>query len=137
MEETLLAPPKTRRPSAPAAPTPWQNRIVGYGDAPIGSLVPHPANWRLHPPAQRAALSGLVGDIGLIATVVVGQRTGPSEVWLYPSVEAEARGWAAAMSGEFRIKSRNGRGERSSAHTFQHIVWIDAGTTPLRLVRSA
>ena len=27
---------------------------------------------------------------------------GPNEVWLYPSVEAEARGWAAAMSGEFR-----------------------------------
>jgi hypothetical protein len=24
---------------------------------------------------------------------------GPNEVWLYPSVEAEARGWAAAMSG--------------------------------------
>jgi DNA invertase Pin-like site-specific DNA recombinase len=37
---------------------------------------------------------------------------GPSEVWLHPSVEAEARGWAAAMSGEFRIESRYGRGER-------------------------
>jgi hypothetical protein len=24
---------------------------------------------------------------------------GPNEVWLYPSVEAEARGWAAAMDG--------------------------------------
>lgn len=38
---------------------------------------------------------------------------GPSEVWLYPSVEAEARGWAAAMSGEFRVESTNGRGERT------------------------
>jgi hypothetical protein len=38
---------------------------------------------------------------------------GPSEVWLYPSVEAAARGWAAAMSGEFRIEERKtGRGER-------------------------
>ena len=38
---------------------------------------------------------------------------GPSEVWLYPSVEAEARGWAAAMSGEFRVEERKtGRGER-------------------------
>jgi hypothetical protein len=45
---------------------------------------------------------------------------GPSEVWLYPSVEAEARGWAAAMSGEFRVEERKtGRGERSSAHTIQ------------------
>jgi len=38
---------------------------------------------------------------------------GPSEVWLYPSVEAEARGWAAVMTGEFRIEERKtGRGER-------------------------
>ncbi len=37
---------------------------------------------------------------------------GPSEVWLYPTVEAEARGWAAAMAGEFRIESTYGRGER-------------------------
>ena len=41
---------------------------------------------------------------------------GPSEVWLYPSVEAEARGWAAAMSGEFRVEERKtGRGERNCA----------------------
>ena len=40
---------------------------------------------------------------------------GPNEVWLYPSVEAEARGWAAAMSGEFRVEMRKtGRGERGS-----------------------
>jgi hypothetical protein len=32
------------------------------------------------------------------------EAPGPTEVWLYPSVEAEARGWAAAMSGEFRIE---------------------------------
>ncbi len=38
---------------------------------------------------------------------------GPSEVWLYPSVEAEARGWAAAMQGEFQLEMRqSGRGER-------------------------
>jgi len=35
-------------------------------------------------------------------------------VWLYPSVEAEARGWAAARRGEFRMEERKtGRGERS------------------------
>ena len=38
---------------------------------------------------------------------------GPSEVWLHASVEAKARGWAAAMSGEFRVEERKtGRGER-------------------------
>jgi DNA invertase Pin-like site-specific DNA recombinase len=38
---------------------------------------------------------------------------GPNEVWLYPSLEAEARGWAAAMTGEFRVEvCKTGRGER-------------------------
>jgi hypothetical protein len=39
---------------------------------------------------------------------------GPTELWLHPSVEAEERGWAAAMSGEFVVEMRQtGRGERS------------------------
>jgi DNA invertase Pin-like site-specific DNA recombinase len=39
---------------------------------------------------------------------------GPAQVWLHPSVEAEERGWAAAMSGEFQLELRQtGRGERS------------------------
>jgi hypothetical protein len=43
---------------------------------------------------------------------------GPNEVWLYPSVEAEVRGWAAAMSGEFRVEVRKtGRGERDCPAT--------------------
>ncbi|HSV92137.1 MAG TPA: hypothetical protein VLH81_03635 [Desulfobacterales bacterium] len=42
---------------------------------------------------------------------------GPNEVWLYPRVEAEARGWAAAMSGEFRIEIKNGRRERGGPAT--------------------
>jgi DNA invertase Pin-like site-specific DNA recombinase len=38
---------------------------------------------------------------------------GPSEIWLHPSIEAETRGWATAMSGEFRMELRQtGRGER-------------------------
>lgn len=38
---------------------------------------------------------------------------GSREVWLHPSLEAEERGWAAAMSGEFRVEVRQtGRGER-------------------------
>jgi hypothetical protein len=42
---------------------------------------------------------------------------GPAQIWLYPSVEAEARGWAAAMTGEFIVESTNGRGERDSPAT--------------------
>jgi hypothetical protein len=52
---------------------------------------------------------------------------GPSEVWLYPSVEAEARGWAAAMSGEFRVELRKtGRGERSKDIDFVLMGWSAA-----------
>lgn len=31
---------------------------------------------------------------------------GPNEVWLYPSVEAEAGGWASAMAGDFKVEVR-------------------------------
>jgi len=45
---------------------------------------------------------------------------GPTEVWLHPSIEAEERGWAAAMSGEFRVELRQtGRGERARASLTQ------------------
>jgi len=58
---------------------------------------------------------------------------------VHPSAEAERYGWSDAFGSEPLACSisRSGRGERSSAHTFQHIVWIDAGAAPLRLVRSA
>jgi hypothetical protein len=38
---------------------------------------------------------------------------GPTQVWLHPSEEAIAQGWATAMSGEFTARiRRSGRGER-------------------------
>ena len=50
---------------------------------------------------------------------------GPTLVWLYPSEEAAAQGWATAMSGEFTAQiRRNGRGERTRADTFQVSVSI-------------
>jgi hypothetical protein len=43
---------------------------------------------------------------------------GPNKVWLYPSIEPEARGSAAAMTGEFRVEVRKtGRGERDCPAT--------------------
>ncbi len=58
------------------ADSPWRNRIVAYNDAvPLERLVPHPANWRLHGSAQHAALSGVLGEVGLVASAVVNQRT--------------------------------------------------------------
>jgi hypothetical protein len=46
-------------------------------------------------------------------------------------VEAEARGWAAAMSGEFRVESKTGRGERASASlTQQSLRFLMINRTP-------
>jgi hypothetical protein len=43
---------------------------------------------------------------------------GQNEVRLYPSVDAKACDWAAAMAGEFRVEVRKtGRGERDSPAT--------------------
>jgi hypothetical protein len=60
---------------APAA-TAWQNRIVGHGDEPPEQLLANPANWRLHPPAQRNALRGSLDTVGWVATVLVNRTTG-------------------------------------------------------------
>jgi hypothetical protein len=65
---------------------------------------------------------------------------GPNEVWLYASVEAEARGWAAAMTGEFRVEVRKtGRGERDSPATNDLPITMRLAEppTPHELVRSA
>ena len=59
---------------------------------------------------------------------------GPTEVWLYPSLEAEARGWAAAMSGEFTMEMRqSGRGERARADSLRVKVRIVSGRLTRRL----
>jgi hypothetical protein len=65
---------------------------------------------------------------------------GPNEVWLDPSVEAEARGWAAAMSVEFRVEEcKTGRGERDSPATNDLPITMRLAEPPepCDLVRSA
>ncbi len=56
------------------------------------------------PTTQQRVLQSLLEDVEVV---------GPKEVWHHPSVEAEARSWAGAMNGEFRVDVRQtGRGER-------------------------
>ena len=52
---------------------------------------------------------------------------GPTKVWLYPSEEAAAQGWATAMSGEFTANTSEWSGERSRAYTFQISVTVLEG----------
>jgi ParB-like chromosome segregation protein Spo0J len=54
----------------------WIKRIVANADVPPSELVGHDRNFRLHPDAQKAALAGVIEDIGFIKSVIVNQRTG-------------------------------------------------------------
>jgi DNA modification methylase len=55
---------------------PWRNRIVGAGTEPPDQLVANPANWRIHPGAQRDALRGSLTEVGWVQQVLVNRRTG-------------------------------------------------------------
>ena len=59
-----------------ASSTIWQNRIVGHGTAAPDQLLAHPKNVRRHPARQRDALRGSLDELGMIAPVIVSQRSG-------------------------------------------------------------
>lgn len=54
----------------------WQNRVVAYKRLRIGDLAANPQNWRLHPDAQRAAITGLLDEVGQVFPVLYNRRTG-------------------------------------------------------------
>jgi len=54
----------------------WRNRIVGQGVADADDLMPNPMNWRGHPALQRAALAGVLSEVGWVQQVVVNRTTG-------------------------------------------------------------
>lgn len=54
----------------------WRSRIVGEGEVAPGELAAHPGNWRRHPAHQRAALSGVLGEVGWVQRVIVNRTTG-------------------------------------------------------------
>jgi hypothetical protein len=62
--------------SLPASAVPRRCRIVGSGEEAPDQLLAHPANWRIHPKDQRAALRDLLGSVGFVAQVIVNRRTG-------------------------------------------------------------
>lgn len=54
----------------------WKNRIIETGEERPDQLLANPANWRIHPKAQQAALAGVLDDVGWVQQVIVNQRTG-------------------------------------------------------------
>jgi hypothetical protein len=49
---------------------PIRNRIVGHATVRAGDLVPHPNNWRRHPPDQRRALEDSLHELGDIRSLL-------------------------------------------------------------------
>jgi hypothetical protein len=54
----------------------WQNRITRYGEESPDQLLAHPLNFRTHPKSQQDALSGVLGEVGVVQNVIVNERTG-------------------------------------------------------------
>ena len=54
----------------------WRSRIVGHGEENPDQLLANPANWRIHPKAQQAALSSVLSEVGWVQSGIVNQRTG-------------------------------------------------------------
>jgi hypothetical protein len=59
-----------------SAPVVWRNRIVGYAEVPPRELLANPKNYRLHPTGQRAAVGGMLDELGWIGVAVVNRTTG-------------------------------------------------------------
>jgi hypothetical protein len=57
------------------SPAPWANRIVGHGEASPEELLPNPANWRQHGALQRQALTDVLGEVGLVQSVIVNRTS--------------------------------------------------------------
>lgn len=54
----------------------WKNRIVGHGEQAASQFMANPLNWRVHPKAQREALTGVLSEVGWVQSVIVNRVTG-------------------------------------------------------------
>ncbi len=99
--------------SSPSAtpPAAWRSRIVERGEASPAALIANPKNWRGHPPAQQAALAGLLDQVGWVQDVVVNRRTGH------------------LVDGHLRVELARARGE-----TAVPVVYVDLDETEEALV---
>lgn len=86
----MAAKPKAK---AQDAEQKWRNRIVSYGVKPADQFTHNPSNPKYHPPEQRAALKGALGEIGWIDTAVENVRTG----YL---IDGHERVWSALENNE-------------------------------------
>lgn len=63
--------------SPPAVPAVhWRNAITRYGEEPPDQLLANPANPKIHPTQQQAALNDAIARLGWLSPVTVNERTG-------------------------------------------------------------
>ena len=88
----------TQLPNEPPEATPPKiaNRIVSYGTKPASQFQGNPQNWRVHPPAQRQALAGVLESVGWAAPVIESARTGIL-------LDGHERVWQALQAGDVDI----------------------------------
>jgi len=61
--------------TAPSTQAPWAIRITGHGEESPDRLLPNARNWRLHSATQQRALASVLGEVGLVQSVIVNRTT--------------------------------------------------------------
>ena len=57
-----------------------RDRIVEFTRIKASELTPHPQNWRKHPKAQQAAMSGILKEVGYVDALMVRQHEGGYQI---------------------------------------------------------
>lgn len=71
----------------------WANRIIGQGVKPASQFLANPANFRRHPPKQRAAVNASLKQLGWLQNVIENTVTGNL-------IDGHERVWQALQNGD-------------------------------------
>src|SRR3990167_6397570 len=59
-----------------------RDRVVAFERVKARDLQVHPHNWRMHPPAQSAALKGVLSEVGIAGALLAYRRDGETKLTL-------------------------------------------------------
>ena len=102
--------------------SPWANRVLSHGTEPAGQLLPNDSNWRRHSSAQQRALSAAIGEVGLVADVIVNLRS--SQSW------GEKKDSKVLVDGHLRAALALQKGEKTELP----VAYVDLEPDEERLV---
>ena len=73
-----------------------EDRVIEQRMLPVAELMANPANWRRHPPGQRAALDLMLARVGFAGAVLWNRRSGQL-------IDGHLRVEAAKAAGEAQL----------------------------------